>query len=75
MDVLRLDPEQKLSPGRYSYKFIVDGVWRHSDNSPTVSDGAGGFNNTVSIEGTPEAWSREDAARTDERTWLEAVLF
>lgn len=40
----------KLPPGRYSYKFIVDGIWRHSDDSPTVADGAGGFNNTVSIE-------------------------
>lgn len=42
---------QKLPPGRYAYKFIVDGVWQHSEKQPTVSDGAGGLNNTVAIEG------------------------
>lgn len=42
--------QQKLPPGRYSYKFIVDGVWQHSPEFPTISDGAGGFNNTLVID-------------------------
>ena len=46
-----LAPTQKLPPGRYSYKFIVDGVWQHSPLDPTISDGAGGFNNILVIEG------------------------
>ncbi|CAI7813151.1 unnamed protein product [Closterium sp. NIES-53] len=41
---------QKLPPGRYAYKFIVDGVWQHSPDDATISDGAGGFNNTLVIE-------------------------
>ncbi|CAI5481995.1 unnamed protein product [Closterium sp. Yama58-4] len=41
---------QKLPPGRYAYKFIVDGVWQHSPADATISDGAGGFNNTLVIE-------------------------
>ncbi|GJP36409.1 hypothetical protein CLOM_g20919 [Closterium sp. NIES-68] len=41
---------QKLPPGRYAYKFIVDGVWQHSPDDATISDGAGGFNNSLVIE-------------------------
>eukprot|EP00271_Cylindrocystis_brebissonii_P009890 TRINITY_DN2546_c0_g1_i2.p1 TRINITY_DN2546_c0_g1~~TRINITY_DN2546_c0_g1_i2.p1 ORF type:complete len:317 (+),score=66.10 TRINITY_DN2546_c0_g1_i2:255-1205(+) len=47
--------KQKLSPGEYAYKFIVDGVWLHDENYPTVSDGAGGFNNVLSVPGAANA--------------------
>ncbi|CAM6082768.1 unnamed protein product [Calypogeia fissa] len=41
--------KQKLALGKYSYKFIVDGEWKHSPDSPSVPDGTGGFNNEVIV--------------------------
>ncbi|XP_002991569.2 uncharacterized protein LOC9631897 isoform X2 [Selaginella moellendorffii] len=41
--------KQKLAPGSYKYKFIVDGQWMHSPDSPTASDGTGGFNNELIV--------------------------
>lgn len=43
---------QKLAPGTYKYKYIVDGEWKHSPDYPTVSDNAGGFNNEITVAGT-----------------------
>eukprot|EP00270_Netrium_digitus_P002190 TRINITY_DN1242_c0_g1_i2.p1 TRINITY_DN1242_c0_g1~~TRINITY_DN1242_c0_g1_i2.p1 ORF type:complete len:375 (-),score=101.38 TRINITY_DN1242_c0_g1_i2:356-1456(-) len=43
--------KQKLSPGQYAYKFIVDGVWQHNPDFPTVEDGTGGFNNSLTVTG------------------------
>ena len=43
---------QKLAPGTYKYKYIVDGEWKHSPDYPTVPDDAGGFNNEVTVAGT-----------------------
>lgn len=43
---------QKLAPGTYQYKYIVDGEWKHSPDDPAVSDNAGGFNNEITIAGT-----------------------
>ena len=44
--------KQKLSPGTYEYKFIVDGKWVHSPDKPTAEDGKGGFNNKITITGS-----------------------
>ncbi|XP_002971726.2 uncharacterized protein LOC9639981 isoform X2 [Selaginella moellendorffii] len=41
--------KQKLAPGSYKYKFIVDGQWMHSPDSPMASDGTGGFNNELIV--------------------------
>lgn len=41
----------KLSPGRYQYKFVVDGKWLPDPNNPErAPDGFGGFNSVITIE-------------------------
>jgi alpha-amylase/alpha-mannosidase (GH57 family) len=41
-----------LGDGRYQYKFVVDGDWRHDpDNPATADDGYGGFNSVLVIQG------------------------
>lgn len=63
--------KQKLQPGTYTYKFIVDGRWCHSPDSPTVDDGNGGFNNYVKVAGggpvkAPAAEVKAPAAPAEE---------
>ncbi|KAF9625535.1 hypothetical protein IFM89_023846 [Coptis chinensis] len=41
--------EVKLSHGRYCYKFITSGQWRHSTSSPTVTDEHGNVNNVIVV--------------------------
>jgi 5'-AMP-activated protein kinase regulatory beta subunit len=38
-----------LEPGTHQYKFIVDGVWRHHPDQPTVHDEVGNINNFVDV--------------------------
>lgn len=45
----RYEAELKLSHGRYCYKFISNGNWRHSTSSPTVSDEHGNLNNIIVV--------------------------
>lgn len=52
--------KQALAPGKYTYKFIVDGRWCHSPDSPTIDDGNGGFNNCMTV--TAAGQSSPDAA-------------
>ncbi|MCO5558192.1 hypothetical protein L7F22_011771 [Adiantum nelumboides] len=47
--------KQKLSPGTYKYKYIVDGKWAHSPDSPMIEDGQGGYNNQITITDGPTA--------------------
>lgn len=42
---------QKLAPGRYQIKFIVDGNWNISPSLPTVYDERGILNNEVTVAG------------------------
>lgn len=40
-----------LPPGRYEYKFIVDGVWRHNpDASQNIANEFGSFNSVVEVQ-------------------------
>ncbi|MBI3991223.1 MAG: glycoside hydrolase family 13 [Candidatus Omnitrophica bacterium] len=40
-----------LKPGRYAYKFIVDGNWRHDPNCcECAPDGFGGENSVVEVK-------------------------
>ncbi|KAL2649965.1 hypothetical protein R1flu_018093 [Riccia fluitans] len=41
--------KKKLPVGKFAYKFIVDGEWKHSADSPTVPDGIGGLNNEITV--------------------------
>jgi hypothetical protein len=39
-----------LPPGKYEYKFIVDGAWHYDPHQPVVTDEVGNLNNIVVIE-------------------------
>lgn len=39
-----------LPPGKYEYKFIVDGAWHYDPRQPVVTDEVGNLNNIVVIE-------------------------
>lgn len=41
--------KQKLSPGNYRYKYIVDGKWLHSPDCPACPDGTGGLANEITV--------------------------
>ncbi|XP_057482647.1 phosphoglucan phosphatase LSF1, chloroplastic-like [Actinidia eriantha] len=45
----RYEVEVRLSQGRYYYKFIISGQWRHSTSSPTERDERGNVNNLIVI--------------------------
>ncbi|KAI5083189.1 hypothetical protein GOP47_0002932 [Adiantum capillus-veneris] len=47
--------KQKLSPGTYKYKYIIDGEWAHSPDCPMIEDGKGGYNNQIIITDGPLA--------------------
>jgi 1,4-alpha-glucan branching enzyme len=48
---------KKLTPGRYAYKFVVDGQWQPDPSAKeTIDDGFGAKNSVVIVgEGTPSA--------------------
>ncbi|EPS70532.1 hypothetical protein M569_04230, partial [Genlisea aurea] len=43
----RYEAEVRLSQGKYYYKYIINGNWRHSTNSPTERDPSGNINNVI----------------------------
>lgn len=41
----------KLKPGRYEYKFVIDGVWMEDPTNPNkVPDPYGGYNSVLNVE-------------------------
>lgn len=62
--------KKKLPVGKFAYKFIVDGEWMHSVDSPMVPDGSGGFNNEVivadpsAVDTTPASTESSKASPT-----------
>ena len=42
---------EKLAPGRYQYKFVIDNVnWKQDPNNPDrIDDGYGGFNSLLDV--------------------------
>ncbi|KAM0958097.1 hypothetical protein EV1_023190 [Malus domestica] len=48
----RWEAEVRLSQGKYYYKFIVNGNWRHSTSSPSERDKSGNVNNIIIIGDT-----------------------
>lgn len=48
----RWEAEVRLSQGKYYYKFIVNGQWRHSTSSPAERDNSGNVNNVIIIGDT-----------------------
>ncbi|XP_030484234.2 phosphoglucan phosphatase LSF1, chloroplastic isoform X1 [Cannabis sativa] len=45
----RFEVEIKLQQGKYYYKYIVNGNWRHSPSSPSERDDSGNVNNVIVI--------------------------
>ncbi|MDD3052138.1 MAG: alpha-amylase family glycosyl hydrolase [Candidatus Cloacimonetes bacterium] len=44
------ETEVKLSPGKYAYKYIVDGIYVMDESaSEIISDGLGGFNSVITV--------------------------
>ncbi|XP_071738987.1 phosphoglucan phosphatase LSF1, chloroplastic [Rutidosis leptorrhynchoides] len=48
----RYEAEVRLAQGKYYYKFIVNGDWRHSPSSPTERDDRGNVNNILEVGDT-----------------------
>ncbi|KAJ0985849.1 hypothetical protein J5N97_004205 [Dioscorea zingiberensis] len=47
----KFEAELRLRHGKYNYKFIVAGQWRHSTSLPTETDERGNVNNVIRIGG------------------------
>ncbi|XP_062193045.1 phosphoglucan phosphatase LSF1, chloroplastic-like [Phragmites australis] len=47
----RYEAEVRLRHGKYYYKFIVGGQWRHSTSLPTETDEHGNVNNVIRVGG------------------------
>ncbi|KAK1299307.1 hypothetical protein QJS10_CPB14g00119 [Acorus calamus] len=45
----RYEVELRLRHGKYGYKFIVGGHWRHSTSAPTETDEHGNINNVIRV--------------------------
>ncbi|XP_044466021.1 phosphoglucan phosphatase LSF1, chloroplastic [Mangifera indica] len=45
----RFEAEVRLAQGKYYYKFIINGGWRHSTNSPVERDESGNVNNVITV--------------------------
>lgn len=45
----RFETEVRLSHGKYYYKYIINGQWRHSTSSPTERDEKGNINNVIEV--------------------------
>ncbi|MCB5277861.1 MAG: glycogen-binding domain-containing protein, partial [Candidatus Cloacimonetes bacterium] len=66
-----------LKPGRYSYKYIIDGVWRTDpSNSLQEADPYGGSNSIIVVEEekAPQNWDEalNAAAKQDARSFINA---
>ncbi|KAJ4973492.1 hypothetical protein NE237_006666 [Protea cynaroides] len=45
----KYEAEVRLPHGKYYYKFIINGNWRNSSDSPTASDERGNVNNVIVV--------------------------
>ncbi|KAK6155192.1 hypothetical protein DH2020_009440 [Rehmannia glutinosa] len=48
----RYEVEVRLPQGKYYYKYITNGDWRHSTASPTERDDSGNINNVIAVGDT-----------------------
>ncbi|KAK3183565.1 hypothetical protein Dsin_030851 [Dipteronia sinensis] len=48
----RFEVDVRLSQGKYYYKFIINGQWRHSTASPMERDDRGNVNNIITVGDT-----------------------
>merc|ERR1719334_1674376 len=63
-----------LGPGRYMYKFVVDGEWIVNQDMPTVNDEQGNQNNLIEVEesdstgGDSDSWEKVSIPETENGT-------
>ena len=63
-----------LEPGRWSYKFVQDGMWLTDEHNPLKhSDGQGGYNSMLQV-GTPDPLF-QPRANPNERGTLQEISF
>ena len=63
-----------LEPGRWSYKFVQDGMWLTDERNPLKhSDGQGGYNSMLQV-GTPDPLF-QPRANPNERGTLQEISF
>jgi len=60
----------RLSPGKYMYKFVVDGEWVINQDMPTTADGEGNRNNLLEVEdgensGDSDSWEKVSIPDTE----------
>ncbi|XP_050271235.1 phosphoglucan phosphatase LSF1, chloroplastic isoform X1 [Quercus robur] len=61
----RYEVEVRLSQGKYYYKFIINGQWRHSTSSPAERDGSGNLNNVIVIGDIASVWPSVQQQKKD----------
>jgi len=62
----------KLAPGKYMYKFVVDGDWKVNDDLPSAVDEGGNRNNVLEVEevdndtgsGDSDSWEKVSIPET-----------
>ena len=59
----------KLAPGKYMYKFVVDGDWMVNDDLPSVVDEGGNRNNMLEVDndtgsGDSDSWEKVSIPET-----------
>ncbi len=67
--------EVRLAPGRYHYKYIVDGAWAVNPHAPQELDRLGNLNNLLSVPPPPpRPAGREDRTRSTRLAALMAAF-
>ncbi|KAM3761449.1 hypothetical protein ACB098_01G269100 [Castanea mollissima] len=61
----RYEVEVRLSQGKYYYKFIINGQWRHSTSSPAERDERGNLNNVIVIGDIASVWPSVQQQKKD----------
>ena len=67
----RWSKSMRLAPGKYSYKFVVDGDWKVNPDLPSAMDESGNTNNILEVE---ESDSSEEGSGGDSDSWEKVSL-
>jgi len=70
----------ELEPGKYQYKFVVDGEWKVNKDLPIVTDSQGIENNQVEVEdselsGDSDSWEKVSIPETGEKISVVERIF
>jgi len=70
----------EMEPGKYQYKFVVDGEWKVNKDLPIVTDSQGVENNQVEVEdgeasGDSDGWEKVSIPETGEKISVVERIF